>query len=437
MKKLFSLLIVGVIVAGAASYFGMQWKVRKSVDEFFRTMPMVQGQYENVSFDLRGNIAVNRIDLYLPLADASISIGSVALATSGFMEILNLESNLKAGRLPDSMALKINSFSMIIAPPVFEGGWQGQGNWFTELTALGCGRFVTLGARQHYDLGFKNLNFDLVSGYIFDLPSDEFVSTVDLLIEGVGHIQIDQTSIGLAPIMRDFNSALYGFEPASISTTNLHLQYTDAGYNKKLANYCASASGMARSDWEDRHAQMVQSALDQIELSADFDVLALYQSLREDRSRLDIHLRPLPGFSLGDLQYYNVADLIDLIDLSVVINDSPLTIGDIDWNPDRLKKLNLSAVRKAFRIGPEDVAEPGIAATSAARQRILKPIGLNNLAQYVSRSVQLERLDGQVFSGELTAVTRDRVVIRTRFKTGFSDFPINRKDIHAVSVYSE
>jgi len=437
MKKLFTLLIIGVLVAGAASYFGMQWKVRKSVDDFFRAMPLVEGKYDNVSFDLRGNIAVNRIELFVPMADASISIGSVALATSGFMETLNLERNLKAGRLPDSLALKINSFSMIIAPPAFDSGGLGLGNWMTELTTLGCGRFVTLGAQQYYDLGFKNLNFDLISGYTFDLPSDEFVSSVDLYLDGVGHIQIDQTSIGLAPIMQNFNNARFGFEPASVTTTNLHLQYTDLGYNKKLGDYCALASGMARPEWDDRHAQMVQSALDQIELSADFDVLALYQSLRADRSRLDINLRPLPGFSLGELQYYNVADLIDLIDLSVVVNDSPVVIGDIDWNQDRFNALNLSAVRKAFRVGPEDSDVPEDTGKPVGQERILKDIPVNRLEQYVHRTVQLERLDGQAFTGELTVVTRDRVVIRTRFKTGFTDLPITRNDIRAVKVYPE
>jgi hypothetical protein len=437
MKKSFTLLIVGVLVAGAVSYLAMQWKVRKSVDDFFKMIPLVEGKYANVSFDLNGNIAVNRVELYLPMADASISIGSVALATSGFMATLNLQRNLKAGRLPDSLALKINSFAMIIAPPAFDSGGLGLGNWITELTALGCGRFVTLGAQQYYELGFNNLNFDLVSGYTFDLPNDEFVSSVDLYVDGVGHIHIDQTSIGLAPLMQDFNNARYGFEPASVSTTNLHLQYTDLGYNKKLAEYCAMASGMARAEWDDRHARMVQAVFDQIELSADFDVLALYQGLRADQSRLDINLRPLPGFSLGDLQYYNVADLIDLIDLSVVVNDSPLVIGDIDWNPDRFKALNLSAVRKAFRVGPDNAAEPDDSASSAGQERILKPIGLNNLAQYMYRRVQLERLDGQTFTGELTVVTPSRVVIRTRFKTGFTDLPIARKDISAVKVYPE
>ncbi|WP_320825071.1 hypothetical protein [Reinekea sp.] len=437
MKKLFTLFIVGLLVAGAASYFGMQWKVRQSVDDFFKAMPLVEGKYDNVSFDLRGNIAVSGIELYVPMVDASISIGSVALSTSGFMAMLNLQRNLKTGRLPDALALKINSFSMIIAPPAFAAGGQGQGTLMAELSALGCGRFVTLGAQQYYDLGFKNINFDLISGYTYDVPSDEFVSSIDFYLDGLGHIKIDQTFIGLAPVMQDFNTALYGFEPATISTMNLHLQYTDLGYNKKLGDYCALASGMARAEWDDRHALMVQSALDQIELSADFDVLAFYQSLRADRARLDINLRPLPGFSLGDLQYYSVADLIDLIELSVVVNDSPVAIGDIDWNPDRLTALNLSAVRKAFRVGPQDSNEAEVLTESSRQERILKDIPVTRLEQYVYRTVQLERSDGQTFSGELTVVTRDRVVIRTRFKTGFTDLPITRNDIRAVKVYPE
>jgi hypothetical protein len=51
--------------------------------------------------------------------------------------------------------------------------------------------------------------------------------------------------------------------------------------------------------------------------------------------------------------------------------------------------------------------------------------------------VQLEREDGQRFTGQLTEVTAERVVIRTRFKSGFTDLPIARAAIRAVKVYPD
>lgn len=438
MKKLLTVLLSALLVIAAVSYVGLQWRVRTSVDSLFRSLSPVAGRYDTVSVDLRGHITIQRIAMDLPGAAGSVSIGQMALATSGLFETLTLRRNLNAGRLPQALTLKIDGVAIRLPAPTLDRAGAAQGDWLSELATLGCGRFVSLGAQQYYELGLQNTTFDLLAGYTFDASNDEFTSTLDIYVDGLGHITLDQTAMGLAPLMQNFTTARAGFDPATIGTANLHLRYTDLGYNQKVGDFCARASGLTRPDWDDLHASMVQSVFEQIELSGDFDILSLYQSLRADRAQLDISLRPLPGFSLGDVQYYNMADLIELVDLSVVLNDNPLAITELDWNQDRLAALNLSAVRKRFRVGPDESAQGAVETSASTRpDRILTDIALTDLAQYLQRNVQLEREDGQRFTGQLTEVTAERVVIRTRFKSGFTDLPNARAAIRAVKVYPD
>jgi len=438
MRKLLMVLVVGLVIATGASYFGMQWKVKKSVDELFQSIPFAEASYSNVSFDLNGKMAVNNIDIYVPMADFSVSVGSVGLSVGGFMEMLSLEKNLKAGKLPDSLKFNINSFSMDITSQmlaVLQSGYTSDTG--SELMSLGCGRFTSLGPKQLYDMGLRNLTFDLTLGYTYDLPSDELISTVDIYLDGIGHFIMDQTSIGLSSIMENYNNALFGFDPANVSTSDVHIEYTDLGYNSKQQDFCALSSGMKKSEWVELHEQMFSAAMAQIELVSDFDYLDVYKKLNADRSSLELNLRPLPGFSLGDLQYYNVADLIELIDLRLSINGSQVEIGDINWNQEKLTNLDLRGIRKEYRIGVTKEEVEAEAAEKDTQERILKEVALADLSQYAHKVMQIERKDGQVFSGEMVSVSAEQVVIRTRFKNGFTDLPLPRNQIKVAKLYPE
>ncbi|MFT7418930.1 MAG: hypothetical protein ACI9PX_000926, partial [Reinekea sp.] len=103
MKKLLTVLLSALLVIAAVSYVGLQWRVRTSVDNLFRSLSPVAGRYDTVSVDLRGHIKIQRIAMDLPGAAGSVSIGQMVLATSGLFETLTLRRNLNAGRLPQAL----------------------------------------------------------------------------------------------------------------------------------------------------------------------------------------------------------------------------------------------------------------------------------------------------------------------------------------------
>jgi hypothetical protein len=439
MKKLLVILIVGFVVATGASYFGMQWKVRKSIDEFFDTMFFVDATYDKASIDFNGRLVLNDIELFIPTTQLTLSIGSVSVATGGFWETLQLEKNLEQGKLPDSLKLSISSFSMDIDSKFIETIDAAYSPGLTaQLLALGCGRHISLGPQEYFDMGMRNLTFDLSMGYEFDLPSDEFVSTIDFYLDGVSHLVLDQTLIGLSGIMQDVKSVMTGFDPLSVTTIDTGIQYVDLGFNAKKLDYCSTASGMEEQAWLELNRSMFAAALDEFEFESEFNVIKVYSDLLDERSRVSVNLRPLPNFNMSDLEFYDISQLIELLDLTVVLNNEEVEIGAVKWDQEKFKRLNLSQIRKDFRVGPKaEAGEAEVEVSSNEQVRILKEVPVSELNKHLHRTVQIERKDGKVFSGELMSISASDIVVRTRLRSGYTDLPLSVQDIKVAKLYPE
>ncbi len=438
MKKLLVVLVVGFIVATAASYFGMQWKVRKSVDDFFAALFFVDASYEKAQIDLNGQIILNNIELFVPSSQTTVEIGRIAIGTGGFFNTLGLEKTIKDGKLPEQVELKISSFSVDIDPQfinqlddVYEPGT------FEQVLALGCGRYLGMGPKQIFDMGLRTLTFDLNLGYTFNAPADEFVSSFELYMDGIGHLILDQSYLGLASIMQNYKSALGGFDPTSVVPTNLELQYVDLGYNTKVHDFCAKAAEMDKPEWLELNRSMFSAVLNEIDFDADFDVIKLYTDLFDARSRLNLKMRPLPNFGMADLEFYGIAELVELLDLHVIVNNESVGIGRLSWDQSKLSQLDLTEIRKTFRVGPEPVEAEEEQVEAKELERILKPVPVSDLAQYLHRDVLLERKDGKTFAGELWSVSSTRVVVRTRLRSGYTDLPLVRSEIAIAKLYPE
>lgn len=445
MKKFFTVLLVLIIVVGVGGYFGVQWKVNDSVEKAFASIPFTEASFSDANLDLNGRLVINNVELYIPFVDTTIDIRRISVATSNLKESLLLEYSLKEGVLPRSVRLNVSEFSVAVDPEFAAAMGEGyQADIYSQITALGCGRNLAIGPQQLFDMGVTDLTFDFTAGYTYDMPTDELSSTFDWSLDGIGRFALEQTSIGLGPLMNNYQNALFGFDPASVSTTDLTVRYADNGYNALMQDYCATSSGLARAPWVEQHLQMVGDVFSQVSLDADVDLLGLYQQLLTDNARLVVNLRPLPGFRAADLQFYGIPELIELVNLQVSINDNQVEIGQLNWDQDRLDNLNLAGIRSEYRqvlAEPESPTEgPSTTATSEPAntlERILREVRVQDLEQHVNRTVQLTRNDGQVFTGVMTSVTADRVVVRSRYQGGFTDLPLQRARLAVAKLYPE
>ncbi len=441
MKKVLLILVIGILVASAASYFGMQWKVRSSVDDFFSSIPMVDASYDSANVGLDGKLAINGIDIFIPLAQTDLSISSLKIDTGGLMNSMRLEQDLKDGKLPDQLKLIIDTFSMDINPDFFSAmGQGGQNDLFSEAMAFGCGRKTVLGPQEFFDMGFRNLTFDLEVGYESDSVSDMLISTIDFYLDGIANITLDQTIMGMSGIINNYQSAMFGFDPRSISTTEVQVQYVDLGYNAKYADYCGRAAGVEKQEWQELNLSMVAAMLDDIDFESNFDVLNVYSQLRSERARVDLKLRPIAGFTAADLQLYSMSDMIQMLDLRLTVNDAPVDIQEVSWDQGKWSKLKTADIRREFRVTTEEeiLAEAEKEKESVRKlERILREVPTRQLEQYLHRSVQITRKDGKVFAGELTSVTEKRVTVRTRMNSGYTDLPLMRQDIAVSKLYPE
>ena len=308
-------MVGGFVVVTGASYFIMQWKVKDSIDQLFASLFFVDASYDNATLDINGQIIVSGIELFIPSNQITVEIGSVSLAPGGLMAALAMDKDFENGKIPDSLALKITGFSMNIdsqvidaLESVYESGMAEQ------VFALGCGEYLSLGPKQLFDLGLRTLSFDLSLGYNFNLPSDQLTSNIELYLDGIGHLIVDQTYIGFAPVMQNYKSALTSFDPSKIIPIDLDVQYVDLGYNGKVHEFCAKSSELSKSEWLKLNRSMFAAVLDDVEFESDLDAIKLYSDVMDERSRINLNMRPLPSFKMEDMAFYDISQLIELLE---------------------------------------------------------------------------------------------------------------------------
>lgn len=438
MKKLFLVLVIGFVVATAASYFGMQWRVQKSVDDFFSSLFFVDATYSDVSINLNGEILLSNIDLFVPATQLSIDISSVKVSTGGFWNTLSLEKELQEGRLPETLMLDVGGFSMDIDNSMMDAlDAVYQPDNFAQITALGCGRLASIGPQEWFDMGIRNLTFDLKLGYVYDIATDEWVNQFEMYVDGVSHLIMNQTYLGLSRVMDDYRSVMAGFDPTSVSAVDLTVEFIDLGYNAKRQDFCAQKAGMEKQAWLELHRSMVSEALNAIEFDSNFNAIKLYDDVSSERSRMSVSLRPLPGFSMADLEFYDVSQMIELLDLDVRVNNEPIEISNVSWSQERFVNLDLGKIRRDFRVGPKEEASEDEETESETQRRILVEVPISTLEQHVRRQVLLERNDGKTFTGELMSVQGNQVIVRTRFRSGYTDLPLVRNDLSVAKLYPE
>lgn len=436
MKKI--IVLVVLVLAIGAGYFAVQWQVGKAVEAKFQSIPFANARFDSTLLDYTGKLTINKVSVSVPLADTSFTIQSIEIATGSFFDTWQLEKNLKDGKLPSTLSVKLNGFSTSLSSQSLALQSDNQpANVLEEIFALGCGNVKTIGVKQLNDLGLLNVTFDLGVSYTYLAESDELVSVLELTVDGLSRMMFKQTSVGFSSVFEDYNTALYTFDPTAISTSNMHMELIDLGFNRAARDYCADQANLSAGEWSTLHGQMVASAMSQIELTTDMDYLDMYQQFRQPRSSVVIDLSPLPGFNMGELQYYEVADLIELTKLELMLNGSPVEIKPVSWNAEKLAALNLDAVRTEFQVGQPEPSTEEAPQEMVGRDRILKEVPVSELARHLNRTVQFERNDGQKFSGELISVTSERAVIRMRLLNGFSELPFKLSEITVAKLYPE
>ncbi|EAR07649.1 hypothetical protein [Reinekea blandensis] len=440
MKKFLAVVLVGGLLAVVAGYFGMQWRVQKVADDVLSSLFFVDASYQDVGIDLNGNINVNNLEIFVPATQTNISIAGIRFSTGSLLNTVLLEKRFNDGKLPENLSLTINSFSA----PLDRSMMSSLDAFYepdvaSQIQALGCGRTVAFGPEALYDMGLGYLTFDLTMGYQYNPGSDELTSTTDLYIDGVSNLRMDQTYIGFGSVMSDYRNVLTGFNPESLTPVSLSVDLVDLGFNALRNDYCAEQAGLSVAEWQDLHLGMVAEAMDQVGLSSDVDLLKLYSDLTAQRVRASLSLRPLPGFNMADLAFYDTAQLLNVLDLVLVVNNEEVAVSELSWTDGGLENLDLAELRRAFRVGTEDevstTAESSEPASSP--RRILTEVPVSSLEQHVNRNILIERRDGQTFSGELIQVNGNRVVIRTRFSSGYTDLPLNRSEFSTAKLYPE
>lgn len=440
MKKVLLTLVIGLVVAAGASYFGLQWRAEKALNEAFDQLsPIVDASFESLTIALDGRMVVSQINIFVPATASNIRVRQAEFGTSGLLETLQFQQKIEQGQLPENLTMALRGLSVSVPRTTF-ASWSDmyQPTLVDRLSALGCGNKTAITPLDYYGMGLSELLLDIQVGYQYTRPLDELVASVVVSVDGVGTLSVSQTMLGMVAIIDNWQNAMM-LGDSALSTQKIDVSIEDNGYNNRYADYCSSLAKMSREEWRELNADMVDAAIQQIALQGEFEFSELYRDLITPDVRVDIGLLPTPGFDVTELDL-DIVSLVEMAGMTAYVNNQELSLRNLTYDSAALSNINLAAVRAAYLDTPEEAVSAASSTSnsqSIPAARRLIDIPTVTLPEYVGREVQLTRNDGQVFNGELLDANRERAIVRMRLGSGFSDLPVLNSTIRAAKLYPE
>lgn len=446
MKKFSVGFLTLVIVLLALGYAMTQWQVKKSVNDVFNSLPFVDASFDDAALDWQGRIVVSAINVNIPMASTAFSVREFSI---DFGHVIAAYQALFANRgdrtnVPEQLMFSISDFSMRLSPVLLQqiDALTDERDFFSELTALGCGRYSFLGTEQLYDMGLTSLRFSASAGYSFSPETDQLNTTANLSVEQLVDVDSKYTLSGLGE--------LFGKDQSNLSMSGLELGLSkvlltqeDRGANKMRQAFCARSSGLNVAEWNERHLNMVNQVFSEVGFESDFDLINAYQLAQSPNSIIQLNALEQASISIDDLQGFTWNTAVQALGITLSVNEVDMPLTNLNVDADKLMNYSFNKVRRANRLGTsEDDSNVNSSDTERqqapkAAKRILTDVPLFDVASVLNRTVQITRSDSKVFTGVLTSVTQTRLTIRTRYKGGFTDLPLQRNQVSSVKVYPE
>ena len=435
------LLATPFLLYGAAK--GYLWhEVKSNADELVQAAsPFAKISYDSVHTSLLGDeIGLDNISIKPVMTQDEFRIEQVRISAPHIGYFIGAGDNVKKGQPPENLAMQIRRMHIDMDSELFTMLEQMQQQaalaqtnetdmWLTSLDALGCGDISSFAISDYLEMGFANIVADASINMAYDEQSKRTLIKVETHTDNLYDI-----GIGL-----DFNVTPQTMGSALLANSipKTTIRYRDTGYYQLRNNYCAKQNESSVEEYVDHHLNLFSTKLG---AALPEQTVSAYKQFMLKGGTFIIGLNPSNEQSLEGLQYYAPADIIDMLGLSLTINNTKLDTDLIQWG-NKPKKVTvrpdtLEAKPKVVR---EDRLRPTITPTQGKeKQRRTAPpfqkINVDDAGKYIGKMAEVTTTEGKLRSGMLESVTDERINIELAFRTGSLSIPIDIRKIDDIRV---
>lgn len=462
MRKLAILLLLPLFLYGSA--MGYLWyRAKSETDKAIQAAaPFAKISYGSIYISPLGDeVGLNDILIRSNTSSDEFRIEKIHINVPHIGYFISARSSLDKGTLPEHLGIYISrmhldlnseTFSMLDQlrnPSPEEQPHQVE---LIDLDAFGCGEKKYFTLNDVRSMGIKNVVLDFSAEIDHDKARDGAAISIKIR---------DEKLFGLE-LFADLRKKLDEIHPASAFNVipKGQINYRDSGYYKLRNTYCAKLNESSAEEYIDEHVKQLSAML-----NAQFpeNFVTVYKQYMLKGGSINIRLNPSGKQTFNNLQQYSLANVMDMLTLSITINGKRLDKDLIEWvypsaktsvgsaakSKSRSDKISEKALpqattttiinsqREAIKNATDEPSQDHQEKEERSTEFANLVINVDDSGKYINRLIEITTVDGKVRSGLLEEVNQDRIYLIMNLSVGTLNYPIDIRNVKQVRLINE
>ena len=440
MRSILFILLLPAIAYGAL--YGYLWyEVKSQTEEVAASAaPFAKLSYGNIHISPLGDeLGLNNIIISPVMTSDTFRIEKLRIKAPHFGQLLKLSGVLGENALPENVSLHLKGIHIDLESQIFTVVEQMQAQaasaepaspstMMFSPDALGCGGRSRFSVGDYSAMGMGNLVSDISAESWYNPQLHRT------------NIKIDADFRGLYSVGLNFelDGSLKQMNRQDTTLPRTYISYRDAGYYKLRNKFCAIENNTSIDSYVERNIELLKAVLG---ATIPRDDLAAYRKFMHNGGSLAIRLAPYSNFPLDGLSYYKPADIIDMLGLSIRIDNTPIALDKFKWGEQRLA---LTQIRTEIRdsepadnepttIPPRELLESRRASGSSSSPSF-HVIRLEHAAKYLNHLAEVTTSDGRVRQGIIKQTDQVQLLLVMKVTSGTLTYPVNLAEIERLRV---
>jgi hypothetical protein len=388
MKRLLFILVAIVLLVLGSNYYYLH-QIKKTLASAVEAARAMGGnlEYKDVNITLGGDVEIHKLRITVPKMEDTLIIERLALKTGGILGVHWLAIDARKDRMPAQLGLSIEGFQLLIGSEFYKQTNPLTRELSESLLLAGCGEQDKISDQTLLKMGYGDF-VDVEIQLEYRLMNEgqwlEFETRTLLKDMGTFSSKVD---FSLNAKSRDV--AALSQVAASARLHDLVIDYKDAGYIKKLFEFCQQESGLAQSEFLNQHMEAWKQALADHGFAAGENLVAAYRQFIEQPDQFGITAKPTEDFGFDRLATITPALLPYQFITDMQVNG--LGLGRMD-----LTLLDMSEqTKKPSRV--TTTTDPKRDARGSKKQ----PVAINALRDHLDQEVVLRLTSGRTLEGRI------------------------------------
>ncbi len=420
--------IIGLpIIIGAGAHWGLYFFTKYKLDtQISKVSSEARISYQNLVTDLRGKITVSGITVLPHGQKQPIKIDRVGVTGPNAIELLKQYNPLTGSKgAPFFLRMDVLNARLELTPELVQMLDQQQRQSLIEQGRQWkgiCEPGGSLSFGELYQLGYKELQLNLQTGYHFIKAQRKLQADLKINLQNMWDFQLDAALDGVNRL--DMSSALGWFSAALRELTLVNKIYPSLG--RRISAYCADQSGLTVLAYEATAAERFLMNLEQQGVTLSRSLQNAVRDYFTNWGALELHIKPAQPMPLMALMQLKSGQLKRRLGLSLRINNR--LIRDMDIHMEKAEVLQAPTTPAPKK--SKSVKKP----PRVYYDWVYQSVSIAALPAYLDHNVSVKTVDGVNHHGILVDVDNEKISVQKTLSGGKFIAHIQKAKVASVKV---